>query len=196
MKKRFTTRELTTMALLAALLCASSYISIQLPISAVPITAQTLIVNMIALLLKPKKASITVAVWVLLGAVGLPVFSGGRGGIGVIAGATGGYILSYILVVFVISLVKGNKNKVWKSLVAVFVGEFIIYAVGIPWMKVVMGIGWKAAIVSGMLPFLIGDVIKCVAAVYVCKPLYRVVNLQECDPAKNLHINNPADKID
>ncbi|MCD8300176.1 MAG: biotin transporter BioY [Clostridiales bacterium] len=183
MKKKITTRELTTMALLAALLCVSSYISIQLPISAVPITAQTLVINMIALLLKPKKAPIPVAVWLLLGLVGLPVFSGGRGGIGVVAGATGGYILSYVLVVFVISLIRGQKNKVWRNLIAVFVGEFVIYAVGIPWMKVVMGIGWKAAIVSGMLPFLIGDVIKCIVAVYICKPLYRVVNYEEFNSA-------------
>ena len=93
MKQKLTTQERPTMALLAALLCVSSYISIRLPFSAVPITAQTLVINIAALLLKPKKAGITIAVWILLGIAGLPVFSGGTGGFGVLAGSTGGYII-------------------------------------------------------------------------------------------------------
>ncbi len=176
MKQRFTTQELTTMALLAALLCVSSYISINLPFSAVPITAQTLVINMIALLLKPKKAGVTVGLWILLGLVGLPVFSGGKAGFGVLAGATGGYIIGYLVAAVVIALIKGKKNTVVRNLICVFIGIPIIYAVGVPWLKMVLGIGWGAALVSGLVPFLIGDVIKCVAAVSVCKPLYRIVN--------------------
>lgn len=181
MKQKFTAQELTTMALLAAFLCVSSYISIRLPFSAVPITAQTLVINMIALLLKPKKAGITVGIWMLLGIVGLPVFSGGNGGFGVLAGATGGYIVGYLLAAIVMSLIKGVKNKIIRSTAAVFAGIAIIYAVGIPWMKVVMNLDWRAAIVTGMIPFLAGDIIKCLASVYICKPLYRIVNA--ADPA-------------
>ncbi len=176
MKKRLSTQELTTMALLAALLCVSSYISIQLPFSAVPITAQTLVINMIALLLKPKKAGITVGIWILLGLVGLPVFSGGKGGFGVLAGATGGYIIGYLVAAIIISLLKGSKNRIVRNTVSVLIGIPIIYAFGVPWMKVVLGIGWPAAFTTGLLPFIAGDVIKCVASVYICKPLYRIVN--------------------
>lgn len=176
MKRKFSTQELTTMALLAALLCVSSYISIRLPISAVPITAQTLIVNMIALLLKPKKAGITIAVWILLGMVGLPVFSGGNGGFGVLAGSTGGYIIGYLAAAILISLMRGKENKILRNTVSVLTGILIIYAVGIPWMKAVMHLDWKAAFFTGMLPFLAGDIIKCIAAVSICKPLYRAVN--------------------
>ena len=176
MKRKFSTQELTTMALLAALLCVSSYISIRLPISAVPVTAQTLIINIIALLLKPKKAGITVGVWLLLGLVGLPVFSGGNGGFGVLAGATGGYITGYLLAAVLMSVIKGQKNKIIRSTAAVFAGIAVIYAIGIPWMKIVMNLDWRAAIVTGMIPFLAGDVIKCLASVYICKPLYQIVN--------------------
>ncbi len=179
MKKTFSTQELTTMALLAALLCVSSYISIQLPFSAVPITAQTLVINMIALLLKPKKAGITVGIWILLGLVGLPVFSGGKGGFGVLAGATGGYIIGYLAAAIIISLLKGNKNKIVRSTVSVIIGIPIIYAVGVPWMKVILNLGWPAALTTGLLPFLAGDIIKCIASVYICKPLYRVVNVSD-----------------
>ncbi len=171
------------MALLAALLCVSSYISIQLPFSAVPITAQTLVINMIALLLKPKKAGITVAVWLLLGLVGLPVFSGGKGGFGVLAGATGGYIIGYLVSVILVSLLKGNKNKIIRNTGSVLIGIPIIYAIGVPWLKVVLNLGWPAAFTTGLLPFLAGDIIKCIASVYICKPLYRIVNAAD-DPGR------------
>ncbi len=184
MKQKFSTQELTTIALLAALLCVSSYISIQLPFSAVPITAQTLIINMIALLLKPKKAGITVGIWILLALIGLPVFSGGKGGFSVLAGATGGYIIGYLVAVILISLLKGNKNKVIRSMISVFVGIPIIYAVGVPWMKALLGLTWPAAFTAGLLPFIPGDVIKCVAAVYICKPLYKVVNAMDYNTGK------------
>ena len=179
MKQKFSTQELTTMALLAALLCVSSYISIRLPFSAVPITAQTLIINIIALLLKPKKAGITVGIWLLLGLAGLPVFSGGSGGFGVLAGATGGYIIGYLLAAILVSVLKSRKNKIIRNTASVLTGILIIYAVGIPWMKIVMHLDWRAAVVTGLLPFLAGDIIKCIASVYICKPLYRVVNASD-----------------
>lgn len=175
--QKFTAQELTTMALLAALLCLSSYISIQLPFSAVPITAQTLIVNLIALLLKPRKAGITVGIWILLGLVGLPVFSGGKGGFGVLAGPTGGYIIGYLVAVMIIALIRRNKNKAIRNMIStVVVGIPVVYAIGVPWFKVIAGLDWKTAVVTGLLPFIVGDIVKAVASVYIAKPLYKVVN--------------------
>ena len=180
MKQKFTVQELTTMALLAALLCVSSYISIRLPFSAVPITAQTLIINMIALLLKPKKAGTTVVIWILLGAVGLPVFSNGNAGFGVLAGPTGGYIFGYLIAAILISLARGKKyNWIRKIICVIAIGFPVIYGVGVPWMKVATGIDWKAALLTGLVPFLVGDVIKAIASVAIAKPLYRVVNAAE-----------------
>ena len=180
MKQKFTVQELTTMALLAALLCVSSYISIRLPFSAVPITAQTLIINMIALLLKPKKAGTTVVIWILLGAVGLPVFSNGNAGFGVLAGPTGGYIFGYLIAAILISLARGKKNNWIRNIICVIaIGFPVIYGVGVPWIKVATGIDWKAALLTGLVPFLVGDVIKAVASVAIAKPLYRVVNAAE-----------------
>ncbi len=176
MKEKLSAQELTTMALLAALLCVSSYISIPLPFSLVPITAQTLVINMVALLLKPKKAGITVLIWILLGIIGLPVFSGGKAGFGVIAGPTGGYIIGYLAAVILIAMMKGKKNRFLRNLISVFCGIPIIYAIGFPWMKLVTNMDWKAAFAAGVLPFIAGDIIKCIAAVSVCKPLYRIVN--------------------
>lgn len=188
MKQKLSVQEMTTMALLAALLCVSSYISIRLPFSMVPITAQTLVINLIALLLKPKKAGITVGIWILLGLVGLPVFSGGNGGFGVLAGATGGYIIGYLIAAMIMSFVKGRKNNIVRNIVSVIVvGIPVIYLVGVPWLKMVTGLDWRAAVLTGLVPFLVGDLIKAVASVCIAKPLYRVVNAADYDNGRNAY---------
>lgn len=177
MKRKLTTQELTVMALLAAILCVSSYINIPLPISPVPITAQVLVVYMTALLLKPKQAVITITVWLLLGIVGLPVFSGGRGGFGILAGPTGGFAISYLLAVFLVAfLCEKCKKNYQKLLILMGVGIPVIYIVGVPWMKFVTGVDWPAAFVTGALPFLPWDVVKALAAVFIVKPLYPIIH--------------------
>ena len=176
-KSAFKTKELTIMALFAALLCISSYISIPLPFSAVSLTAQTLIINIIALLLSPKKAGITVGIWILLGFAGLPVFSGGMGGPAKLFGPTGGYIFSYLAAVIVISLLRGKKGNLWRQfLVTIVIGIPVIYLVGTPWMMAVTGIGWQAAFATSVLPFIPGDILKCVSAVFISRSLRRIIN--------------------
>lgn len=168
------------MALLAAILCVSSYINIPLPISPVPITAQILVVNLVALLLKPKKAALTIGVWLLLGAVGLPVFSGGRGGFGVLAGPTGGFAISYLLMVLVVSFLCGKcKKEYQKLLILIAIGIPLMYVIGVSWMKVVTNVAWPAAWLTGALPFLPGDILKAVAAVFIARPLYCVIKNQD-----------------
>lgn len=173
---KITPRDLTVMALFAALLCVSSYISIPLPFSAVSLTLQTLIINMIAILLPPKKAGLTVLVWMLLGLAGLPVFSGGMGGLAKLFGPTGGYIFGYLAAAILLSLLKGKKGNIARELVVIIaVGMPLIYLIGTPWMMAVTGIGWKAALLTGVVPFLPGDVAKCVGAVLICRPLKKAL---------------------
>lgn len=179
MKQKITTQELTVMALLAAILCVSSYINIPLPISPVPITAQLLVVNLIALLLKSKKAALTVGIWLLLGIVGLPVFSGGRGGFGVLAGPTGGFAIGYLVMTLLTAILCQKCQKEYqKLLILLVIGIPIIYIFGVGWMKVVTNVTWAAAWLTGALPFLPGDIIKAVAAIFIARPLYKVMNNQ------------------
>lgn len=179
MRRRIATQDLTMMALLAAIMCISSYISIYVPFSPVPITAQLLVVFLIALLLEPRQAALTILVWLLLGVAGLPVFSGGRGGIGVIAGPTGGFALAYLPAALLLScLVRKLFRPVSQLLCLVGVGLPILYGIGLPWMQVVSGIGWKSAFFSSVLPFLPGDIIKAVAAVYLGLALRRCIRLR------------------
>lgn len=167
------------MALFAALLCVSSYISIPLPFSPVVLTLQTLVVNLIALILPPKKAVLTVVVWVLLGTAGLPVFSGGVGGPAKLFGPTGGYIVGFVAAVWLISLLKGTQIKFWRwLLVTVCIGISVIYVVGVPWMMAVTGIGFGAAVTTSVLPFLPGDVLKCVAAAVIASQLLPALRME------------------
>lgn len=168
--------DMTFTALFAAILCISSYISIPLPFSPVSITAQTLIINMIAILFTPKRAAMTVGIWILLGLVGLPVFSGGAGGLAKLAGPTGGYIFGYLAAAILIAFIRGKKGRLWQELLAVTViGIPVIYLIGMPWMMAVTGIGWKAAFLTGVLPFIPGDVVKAVVSVFLCRPLKGII---------------------
>lgn len=97
---RWNIHDLTQMALLVALLSVSAYIAFPIPITLVSVTAQTLFLNLTALLLDRRKAAVTVAVWILLGAVGVPVYSGGRGGLSQLFGPTGGFIFAFLLAAY------------------------------------------------------------------------------------------------
>lgn len=175
-KNKISTQELTVMALLTALLCISSYIIIPLPFTAVSLTAQTLVVNMIGFLMSPKKAGTIVGIWIVLGGIGLPVFSGGMGGLGKLLGPTGGYIMGSLVAAMLISLLKGkHENMIRYAIVAIAVGMPVIYFLGMSWMMITAGMDLRAAFVSSVLPFIPLDVAKCIAAAIVVKPLGRVV---------------------
>lgn len=173
-KKYLKTTDLTKIALLAALLSASSYISIPLPL--IPITAQTIVINLIALILEPLQTAIAVGTWILLGAAGLPVFSGGTGGVGKLFGPTGGYILGYLLAAVLISFLKGKKNQIVRyCVVTIVAGMPVIYLVGTLYMKFLTKMDWKAAFVSGVVPFIPGDILKCIVASIIAVALNKAL---------------------
>ena len=127
------TRSMIVAALMAALLAASAWIV--LPIGAVPVTLQVFIVLLVGLLLSPGWAAASVGVYVLMGAIGVPVFSGGMGGLGVLAGPTGGYIIGFLIAAPAVALTRralvprdGNWVVSWS--LAAAAGIMVIYAVG------------------------------------------------------------------
>ena len=110
MKPKMSTRELTKTALCVALLCISSYISFPIPFTPIVITAQTLVVSLIGLILNPMESFLSTLIFMLLGCVGLPVFSGGTAGIGKLFGPTGGFIIGFLAAAPLISFTKGKKS--------------------------------------------------------------------------------------
>lgn len=151
-------------SLLAALTAAGAYLII--PIGPVPISLQTLFIYLTGLLLGSRWGAAGVAVYLLAGACGLPVFAGGTGGIGRLLGPTGGYLFGYLAAAFVIGFITEKANRRWLADVAAMIaGTLVIYAAGVGWLKIVTGMTFSKAVTVGMLPFLIGDSLKILAAV-------------------------------
>lgn len=153
-------KNMTYCSLAAALICVLSPISF--PIGAIPVTLSLFAVMLAALVLDFPFSLVSVVLYVVLGAVGLPVFSGGRGGFGVISGATGGYIVGYVFVptaVFVWRKV-ANKFGIFSRVFSCMAGVLACYAAGTVWYSHVTGTGFFSALLVCALPFIPFDVLK------------------------------------
>ena len=169
------TKDLAAVSLCSALMCVCSWI--QFP-SAVPFTLQTFAVFFIALTFGTKKALTSTVIYILLGAVGLPVFSGFQGGIGALLGATGGFVLGFIPSVIIVSLLARKFAKSFlSSAVCCLPGLAICYVSGLLWYVFVYGGGnLKSAFFVCVLPFIVPDVLKIILASTVSQRVYRIVN--------------------
>jgi biotin transport system substrate-specific component len=162
-------------SLMAALTAAGAYIAI--PIGPVPIVLQNLFVFLSGLLLGPRWGAASIGVYLLAGAMGLPVFAGGTGGIGHFAGPTGGYLLGYLPAVYVIGLIScGSKNHMLIDIIAMVCGSVIIYALGLSWLKILTKMTLAKTLAAGMFPFILGDGLKIAAAVPIAKALRPVIH--------------------
>ena len=159
-------------SLLAALIAAGAYISI--PIGPVPIVLQNMFVLLAGLLLGSRWGLAAVAVYLLAGACGLPVFAGGTGGIGRFAGPTGGYLFGYLPAVFIVGLLS-KYEKTALDVIGMILGTLIIYSVGVTWLQLITGMPFSKALAVGMYPFLIGDALKIAAAAIIAKSIRPVI---------------------
>lgn len=161
-------------SLMAALIAAGAWISI--PIGQVPIVLQNLFVLLCGLLLGSRWGLASVAIYLLAGAIGLPVFAGGTGGIARFAGPTGGYLIGYLPAVFIIGMIseKGGHRVVF-DLIALICGSLTVYAFGVPWLKIMTGMSWGKAFAGGMFLFLIGDALKIAAVLPMAAALRPVI---------------------
>ena len=172
MSKKKSLVYLLRAALCAALIAVSSFIT--LPISAVPVTLQTFAVCTTAALLGMKWGVLSVAVYVLLGAIGLPVFSGFGGGIGVLAGAGGGFIWGFFIIAIVVGFVSDRWGSDFvKMIISMSVGTVGCYIAGALWYAFVFsgGEGIMAALTACVFPFIIPDIIKITASAMVSSRL-------------------------
>lgn len=165
-------------ALCTALMCVSAQISIPLPIG-VPFTLQVLMTILIALILRPIYALISLVLYTLLGIIGLPVFSGGRSGMGTILSPTGGFIIGFIISVFLISLLKGKNDSKYAViryiLVSVLVGIPSMYIPGIAMYMVFVDTDLIGAIAALTSVFILIDLAKCVIASLIAVPLNKAL---------------------
>lgn len=169
------TAEMTKMALMVAMNCVSAYIIIPLPFSLSPLALQTLIVNLTGYVLNAKQAFMTMLVYLLVGLAGVPVFTGGSAGPGKLFGPTGGYIIGFLFTAVFLAYFRGEKYSFKRyALLGCVIGIPLIYVFGVVQLKLITGMGWDKAILTGALPFIPLDIVKCLAAAVIAGPINRI----------------------
>lgn len=175
-RNRLDTVSITKIALCISLLIVSSYLVIPLPFTPIVLSMHTVMVNVIGLTLKPSHAAYTIFMYLIMGLLGLPIFSGGTAGAGKLFGPTGGFYFGFLLAVIVISKCKGKKNSfVRYVVVTIGLGLPVQHLFAILFMCVHNDFNIGAAVVSVSVPFIIGDIIKCVIASVIGVSLNKVL---------------------
>lgn len=164
----------------AAITAICSVITIPLGFTPVPVNLGTLAVFLTGGLLGKKYGTVSIIVYVLVGAAGLPVFSGFRGGTGVLAGPTGGYIIGYIAAAAIIGLLAEKAAARYGEKIAVYAvsmttGLLVCYAFGTAWFMVSTGTPLWSSLVACVFPFLPGDALKILTASILTARLRKVL---------------------
>lgn len=157
-------RRILLVAFFTALIIVGSFIRIPLP--PVPITLQTLFVLLAGYMGGPEVALMSVGIYLFLGAIGLPVFSGG-GGFALFFGPTGGYLLALLPAALIAGF--GGFKRIWRMVLFGILATIVIYLGGVSWLKHLLSISLSQAIAVGMLPFLVGDGIKLGLAIALAR---------------------------
>ena len=143
-------------------------ISIKLPFTPVPITGQTLGVLLVGASLGPAFGVLSIGLYMVQGAAGLPFFAGGASGWSALGAAsvTGGYLWGFLLAALLVGwLAQRGWDRSFRSSIGLFfLGEIVIYAVGVPWLMRALGFRLEHALVLGLYPFVIGDALKLLLA--------------------------------
>ena len=161
-------QNLTFTALMAAILCIMGPIVI--PIGMVPMSFANMAIYLTIILLDKKKVVISTLIYLLIGLVGIPVFSGFGAGAGKLFGPTGGYLIGYLALSFIGGslLERGKcqgKGKLFNQILALSVGTFGLYFVGTVWLMCQSNLNLVTALSVGVFPFVVFDVIKILLAV-------------------------------
>jgi len=162
---------------MAGLMAAGAYIYV--PIGPVPVVLTSLFVLLSGLLLGARYGAVAAALYLVIGALGLPVFSGGRGGLAHFIGPTGGYLFGYVLSAWATGFIAGRFHQsLAGKIFAVIIGSLFIYALGVPWLKAMTQMTWIKAWMAGMTPFLPGDALKAAAAILLSRSLSPLLDRQ------------------
>lgn len=147
-----------------------------IPIQPVPIVLGTIPIFMSGVVLGPKYGALSMLVYVALGAVGVPVFAMARGGLAVLAGPTGGFIAAWPVVAVLIGYLTKRFGYGSKSLIlSMAAGNIVCYILGLIWFLFLTHTGIWAALTACVLPFLIGDALKIIAAAFLSVRCLRVI---------------------
>ena len=171
------TRDLTIIAVMAALICVAGPLSIS--IGPIPLSLASFAVYLAGAVLGAKRGPLAVAIYLLIGLVGVPVFSGFSGGFQKLIGVTGGYLLGYLPCAWLTGLgVKPGQTEArpkWKLPAFMVIGTAVLYIIGTAWFMIQTKNGLAAAMGMCVVPFLPGDAIKIVAATLLAWPIRKAI---------------------
>jgi len=173
----FNLRTMTSIAIMAALISVIAPFSIPLPFTLVPVTFANLVIFLSLLLLGMKAGTFSVVVYLLIGLVGLPVFSGFTGGISMLAGPTGGYLIGYIFMALICGIfVDKFKNSRAMFCLGMILGMFALYLLGTLWLAFQANLSFNAALFAGVIPFIPGDIAKIIIVLILGPILQKGLN--------------------
>ena len=168
--KRFTTQRLALMAMFAAILCVSAYISVPLPFTGYHVTFLNFIITLIALVFPLEQSLLISIVWLLL--------IGGNAGIGYLMGPLGGYTIAFILVALLLPLLRGAKyNRIRFTVVSV-ASVIFVDLFGMVWLKLMNHMPWKTAWFAGFFSFIILDLVKAVVVAQIVPAFHKIMQNQ------------------
>ena len=180
-------RMMVFASLFTALIVIGGYISFPIPLSPVPIVLSDFFAMLAGLFLGASWGVASVGLFLFLGALGLPVFSGGKAGLAVLFGPTGGFLFGFLVGALVIGLMSGKgKSSFIKDLAALIVGNIIIFGMGVPWLKLILKLTWGKALALGLLPFMPGIIIKIIVSLAL---------IQTLRPFLKQVITNPSQRV-
>ncbi len=171
------TRSMVLIGLSIALLAVGAFITI--PLGPIPFTLQTMMLVVIILVLSPAEAIAAVGGYLVLGAIGLPIFSGMRGGLGVLAGPTGGFLIGFFVSALIAGFIRRSvKQRAQRAglvmtidIVVAVVAVLVSYILGVVYFDAVTAAGLQTAALTCVVPFIIPDVIKITIALICVKPI-------------------------
>ena len=171
--QKIRTKQMVLIALMTAVTCVLGPLSIPLPFSPVPISLTNFAIFLAIFVLGMKNGTISFIIYLLLGAVGVPVFSSFRGGLQVLAGPTGGYLIGFIFLALIMGFALDHfDRKLVPTIIGMIIGMVVCYAFGTVWLAKLLSLSFKEGLMMGVIPYLAGDVAKIIIAAIVGPKLY------------------------
>ncbi|MBQ1687662.1 MAG: biotin transporter BioY [Lachnospiraceae bacterium] len=165
-KPAIQTRTMALIAVFTALTCILAPMSLSIPISPVPISLTNLVIYFSIYILGWKRGTVSYILYLLIGLIGIPVFSGYTSGPAKLFGPTGGYLIGFILMALVCGIfVDYFKKNYYLQALGFVLGTAICYALGTLWLSYQANLAFKAALMAGVIPFIPGDLVKIILAI-------------------------------
>lgn len=171
--QKIRTKQMVLIALMTAVTCVLGPLSIPLPFSPVPISLTNFAIFLAIFVLGMKSGTISFIIYLLLGAVGVPVFSSFRGGLQVLAGPTGGYLIGFIFLALIMGFALDHfDRKLVPTIIGMIIGMAVCYAFGTVWLAKLLSLSFKEGLMMGVIPYLAGDAAEIIIAAIVGPKLY------------------------